>query len=774
MKKLVILLIFNLLMVFSMIAQNQNLTVSSLVGQSVESILQNHLAGEGVLITGCDCPNVFSAPAKFNNQTGNVTYPQIGTFNRNGFTNFPFASGLVLTTGNVIVAAGPNNGTSVSAQVTPGYTESALSSYTTNTVYNSASLEFDFIAMADEFAFNYIFASEEYCEYVNSSFNDVFAFLLTGIDPVTFTTTTKNVAIVPGTVSTPVTINNVNHGYHSGGTGPGTSPSNSNYFVCNAGNSNGVQYDGYTTALAAQSVILACQTYHMKLAVANVGDNGYDSGVFLEEGSFYSPHVQIDELWDSPDYGDTLIQNCREMDLVFSIDRPMLTSNTSIIINAAGSALLGQDYIMTMPDGSHISSENNTFFFPEGDTLQMVHVKMLPTAHFPQGVNTKSVVLYVVTQGCTGNGNLMPYFHVEDTIYMWLRANDTIMLRDTAITVCEQLDSIAVELVRGTQPLAYQWLTEDGDPDPAGIVTPDSLATACEITQSRNYKVVAHDQWNCMKDTADAQVTIVPKPEFTLTYTPDHGCMPLPVTLQTQYSPDYANLYWTINNDSLFVYQDSSATLHISLPEPGYYDISLVVESAPGCADSISYPNVIHVADFPHADFMFSPSEPENGEEVFFYNLSTGENLSNFVWNFGDGHSSYVEEPSHAYHLTESELMTVHLTVTNTDGCSDDTIQVIPVEDNFAFYVPNSFTPNNDGKNEIFLPMVNDVANYELVIYNRWGELIFYTNDTKVGWDGFVDGKPAPEGVYLWNIHYAKIGTPEEMMVRNGTVTLIR
>ena len=210
------------------------------------------------------------------------------------------------------------------------------------------------------------------------------------------------------------------------------------------------------------------------------------------------------------------------------------------------------------------------------------------------------------------------------------------------------------------------------------------------------------------------------------------------------------------------------------MPEPGYYGVSLLVESAPGCADSVTYPNVIHVADFPHADFMFSPSEPENGEEVFFYNLSTGENISNFVWNFGDGHSSYVEEPSHAYHLTESELMTVHLTVTNSDGCSDDTIQVVPVEDNFAFFVPNSFTPNNDGKNEIFLPRVNDVTNYELIIYNRWGELIFYTNNPEIGWDGFIEGKPAPEGVYVWRIHYAKIGTPDEMMVRNGNVTLIR
>jgi gliding motility-associated-like protein len=118
--------------------------------------------------------------------------------------------------------------------------------------------------------------------------------------------------------------------------------------------------------------------------------------------------------------------------------------------------------------------------------------------------------------------------------------------------------------------------------------------------------------------------------------------------------------------------------------------------------------------------------------------------------------------------------MTVQLTVTNSDGCSDDTIQVVPVEDNFAFFVPSGFTPNTDGKNEIFLPKVNDVVDYELTIYARNGELIFYTNNPEIGWDGTVQGKPAPQGVYLWKIHYAKIGTPDEKMMKTGSVTLIR
>jgi len=764
MKKTFLLLIISVLC-SSMAFSQANLTVQSQVGINIDTVIQRHLAGDGVEISN----------GKFNNQTGNVTYPQIGTFNRNGFTNFPVATGLVMTTGNVSVAAGPNNGGSTSSAVNNYYVESALNNYASNTLYACASLEFDFLAYADTFSFNYIFASEEYPEYACSSFNDVFAFLLTGIDPVTFQQTTKNVAIIPGTVTAsnpsglPVTINAINAGPGTSGsssncTPPGSSAPYSMYYIGN-NSTNGVQYDGYTTVLSAEAVILACQTYHMKLAIANVGDNAYDSGIFLEEGSFYSPQVTIVKTWENEIVGgDTLIQNCRELDLAFTLPRPAFTGNTSVIIDARGTAVLGQDYALTKPNGGAITADDNEFTFSPGFDEQDVHVKVLPDAHFTADNPVKTAILYISTQRCANREDTRLY----DTITLYLRANDSVRLRDTAITVCNMLNEIAVEQTRGTSPSYYEWI-------PATDIThPDQLATVCNITQSRSYQVIASDKWRCMCDTASVMVTIVPKPEFTITYTPDHGCMPLPVTLQAQYTPNYATLLWNITNDTLYSYTDSTITVHTSLPEPGYYNLSLVVESAPGCSDSISYPNAIHVSDFPHADFTFSPEEPGNGEEVFFYNYSTGENISNYAWSFGDGHSSYIEEPSHTYHLTESDYMTVHLTVTNSDGCSDDTVAVVPVEDNFAFYVPSAFTPNTDGKNEIFLPKVHDVTNYDFTIYNRNGELIFYTNNPEQGWDGTVKGAPAPQGVYVWKINYAKIGTPNEMMVKTGSLTLIR
>ena len=263
-------------------AQNQNLSVQLLQGTHIDTVLNHYLAGEGVQFTN----------GKFNNHPGNINSNQIGVFNRNGFTQFPFASGLVMCTGGATVAQGPNNSSQKKVDVSSNYVESALLSLSSS-LHNCAALDFDFLTHSDTFVFRYVFASEEYCEYVNSEYNDVFAFFLTGPDPVTLVTTTRNIAIIPGSVSwahpngVPVAINNVNHGSHDIGPGPGLNPSYPQYFIHNS-LTNGIQFDGYTTAFEAGSQIQACVSYHMKLAIADVGDDQYDSGVFLEENSFES------------------------------------------------------------------------------------------------------------------------------------------------------------------------------------------------------------------------------------------------------------------------------------------------------------------------------------------------------------------------------------------------------------------------------------------------------------------------------------------------------
>jgi len=281
--RLIVVCFFVVCFVCAVFGQGNNLTVQLLTGTHIDTVLNHYLAGEGVQLTN----------GKFNNHPGNINSNQIGTFQRNGFTQFPIQSGLVMCTGSAMVAQGPNGSASASIDPTSSYYESALNTLASN-LYDCAALDFDFMTNSDTFVFRYVFASEEYCEYVYQGFNDIFAFFLTGPDPVTLLNTTRNVAIIPGSVSAsnpngiPVAIDNVNHGYHGvGESGPGTSPSYSQYFVHNS-STTGTQFDGYTVALEAGGPIAACVSYHMKLAIGDVGDGSYDSGVFLEEHSFES------------------------------------------------------------------------------------------------------------------------------------------------------------------------------------------------------------------------------------------------------------------------------------------------------------------------------------------------------------------------------------------------------------------------------------------------------------------------------------------------------
>ncbi|MFZ3209301.1 MAG: choice-of-anchor L domain-containing protein [Geobacteraceae bacterium] len=183
-----------------------------------------------------------------------------GTFTGGG--NVGISSGIILTSGGATVAQGPNN--SGGAGVSNGTVGLAsLNALISGTTYNAAQLSFDFTTAGGDLFFNYVFGSEEYNEYVGSSFNDVFAFFLDG----------NNIALIPST-TTPVSINNVNLG------------ANSAYYRNNSPGPYDTQYDGLTTVLTATALGLAAGTHHIDIAIADAGDTILDSGVFIQGGSF--------------------------------------------------------------------------------------------------------------------------------------------------------------------------------------------------------------------------------------------------------------------------------------------------------------------------------------------------------------------------------------------------------------------------------------------------------------------------------------------------------
>ena len=225
--------------------------------------------------------------------SGNVD--QIGGFTCNG-CNLGIANGLVLGSGNVNGAAGPNTSGTFSSGPAAGIgaSDPDLFELSGNPLNDAAILEFDFIPTGDSLAFNFVFGSDEYPEFSGSSFNDAFGFFLSGpgiTGP--YLNNAANIALVPNSI-TPITINNINNG--TGAAGPCT---NCQYYINNLNSfnstANQIQCDGFTTLMTARANVVCGQTYHIKIAIADAGtsDTSYDSFVFLQAGSFQSNQVAL-------------------------------------------------------------------------------------------------------------------------------------------------------------------------------------------------------------------------------------------------------------------------------------------------------------------------------------------------------------------------------------------------------------------------------------------------------------------------------------------------
>lgn len=232
-----------------------------------QSLIANTLIGGG-------CYAVTNVTAKGNSSAK-------GTFS-GGSQNIQLSTGLVMSTGNVNILSGPNlAGDSDGGFGTPGY-DASLDALVVGNLYDVNVIEFDFVPTGNMVEFEYVFGSEEYCEYVGSEYNDVFGFFISGpgINGV------KNLAVLPGG-TTPISVNSINHDSNT----QFYVNNSTNFLSCNfmgwsASNYAEVELDGWTKPLKAVANVQPCQKYHIKLAIADVGDGLYDSAVFLKANSF--------------------------------------------------------------------------------------------------------------------------------------------------------------------------------------------------------------------------------------------------------------------------------------------------------------------------------------------------------------------------------------------------------------------------------------------------------------------------------------------------------
>lgn len=288
-----------------------------------------------------------------------------GTFNGSS-SNIGLNSGVILSTGMVSNASGPNDDP-LDGSCLVQYIQKSVDfgragdpdletiENCTGCTHDAAVLEFDFIPQSTPLTFKYVFASEEYPCYVCSTFNDIFAFLITGPNPSGGQYANKNIAIIPGT-QTIVAINSVNSGT------PGYDPIQQQYyptsgcislnyskdFVNNGDGSTpladpSVQYNGFTQPFTASIPVVPCQTYKIKLAIADVGDGLYDSAVLLQANSFTSNTMTVTNNFTNQAIDSVAVKGCNNAIVTFTLPKPPV-KDTTITYTMSGTAINGQDY----------------------------------------------------------------------------------------------------------------------------------------------------------------------------------------------------------------------------------------------------------------------------------------------------------------------------------------------------------------------------------------------------------------------------------------------
>jgi gliding motility-associated-like protein len=205
--------------------------------------------------------------------------------------------------------------------------------------------------------------------------------------------------------------------------------------------------------------------------------------------------------------------------------------------------------------------------------------------------------------------------------------------------------------------------------------------------------------------------------------------------------------------------------------EEGLYDLNLNVLALNGCTLEIDSLEAITVWPKPVAGFKYLPKEPDlYSPDVRFTDLSNGAEL--WYWDFGDGNLSEEQEPEHIY--SDTGTFIVEQIVENQYGCLDTAYEDLPIAPVFNIFVPNAFTPDGNGDNDVFIFKAFGIQEETLdfTIFDRWGDIMYHTNQNKP-WDGTtVGGENAKQAVYIWKLSFRDVFNKSHTL--QGHVTLIR
>ncbi|MCD4697581.1 MAG: gliding motility-associated C-terminal domain-containing protein [Bacteroidales bacterium] len=598
--------------------------------------------------------NIVGEGIMFDNVTFQGEDPMRGIFNNGATTNLGINSGIFLCSGSGYLIPGPNYQTSAGSSMgLPGHP--SLDAITTATTYDAAVLSFDFVPESDTLRFKYVFGSEEYNEWVFSTFNDVFGYFVTGPNPEGGTYDDKNVAIVPETTNTTVTINNVNNGYSPGGVIPTGPCTNCDYYN---DNTNGVtlEYDGNTTVLTAWLLVVACESYHIKIGVADAGDHIYDSGVFIKENSFESPRIEVETEPYPQGVSDNMIESCVEADIIFKLPNPEYAPVTvywDLSESTANPA--------AFPPGDFEEAIPDSIVFEEGIDSIAIHV--IPV--YDEIIEGTENLRFIIenTLGC-----IVRYDTVDFLIFDYIAMVDTIS-PNTVICEGQEID-IWINTYNGIPPYTFEW---EDIPDNDDTITVAPLETT-------TYYVEVTDM--CLDSIIDSTtVTVFPIPEVDIGA--DTGYICNGDTLVLNAGSGYLGYFW----------QDGSSDTSFNATDEGLYFVT--VFGPGGCSNSDSVYVVETIIDIE----LGNDTTICIGDSLIF---DPGGGYSSYVWQDGTQSQTYIATQTGTYWVEVSmgacsETDSIYLYVDDplialelgddTTKCIEDAITLSPTFGIFNSYL---------------------------------------------------------------------------------------
>ena len=293
-----------------------------------------------------------------------------------------------------------------------------------------------------------------------------------------------------------------------------------------------------------------------------------------------------------------------------------------------------------------------------------------------------------------------------------------------------------------------------------------------DINSPGSYSVKVFNSCDTIYDTIQISgIAIVPNYTSDITDICEGGQV-----IFTDNTPTVANQTW------LWEFGDGqTSTLQnptIEFSSPGKFSVSLTVESG-ACSASYSSTDSISVNPTPVANFGFTPDVlTTETTEATFVNTSSSDNNEVYIWTFGSTNlgTSIKNNPKFNFPDDGDKTYPVTLKVTNSFDCTSEITKFIEVQEIVTFYVPNAFTPGDKGVNSDFTPIMTsgfDPYQFHLLVFNRWGEIMFESFNHTIGWDGIYDKDFAQDGVYIWRIEF-KESAFDKTHTQTGHVTLLR